>query len=67
MPYFISKDGYILDGHHGWASVLAHCLINKTTRKINVIEVDMKIKKLVKLANEFMRDIGIAAKPADAN
>lgn len=67
MPYFISKDGYILDGHHGWASVLAYCLINKTSRKINVIEVDLKIKKLVKLANDFTREIGIAQKPADAN
>lgn len=67
MPYFISKDGYILDGHHGWASVLAYCLINKTTKKINVIEVDLKIKKLVKLANDFTREIGIAQKPAAAN
>ena len=67
MPYFISKDGYILDGHHGWASVLAHNLIQKDSRKINVIEVDLKIKKLVKLAINFTREIGIAAKAAEAN
>lgn len=67
MPYFISKDHYILDGHHGWASVLAYCLIEKKTKKINVIEVDLKIKKLVKLANEFTREIGIAQKAAETN
>lgn len=62
MPYFISSDHYILDGHHGWASVLGYCLVNKKSVKINVIEVDLKIKKLVKLTNEFTRQIGIAAK-----
>ncbi len=66
MPYFISKDGYILDGHHGWASVLAYCLIHKVIVKINVIEVDMPIKKLVKLANKFTTEIGIAQKIAAA-
>jgi hypothetical protein len=62
MPYFISKDGYILDGHHGWASVLAYCLLEKKSVTINVIEVDMKIKKLIALANKFMREQGIAIK-----
>ena len=67
MPYFISKDGYILDGHHGWASVLSYCLLERKTLKINVIEVDMKIKKLVRIANQFMKDVGIAAKTAGGN
>lgn len=64
MPYFVSNDGYILDGHHGWASILSYCLLYKKTVKMNVIEVDMKIKKLIKLANEFMREQGIAVKTA---
>lgn len=67
MPYFISKDGYILDGHHGWASILAYCLIEKKNVKMNVIEVDLKIRKLVALANDFTQEIGIAAKLAGAN
>lgn len=64
MPYFISRDGYILDGHHGWASILSYCLIHKKNVQMNVIEVDMKIKKLVKFANAFMVEQGIAVKTA---
>ncbi len=64
MPYFISRSGYILDGHHGWASVLSYCLLERKKVKINVIEVDMSIKKLVALANQFMKDVGIAPKSA---
>lgn len=64
MPYFISKDGYILDGHHGWAAVLAYEVITENYVKINVIEVDMKIKPLVKMANAFMAEMGISKKSA---
>lgn len=62
MSYYISRDRFLLDGHHGWASVLAYCLIHKQGLAINVIEVDMGIHKLVKYANAFMNKHGIGAK-----
>ncbi len=64
MPYFVSKDGYILDGHHGWAAVLCYEVITENYVKINVIQVNMKIKALVKLANDFMAEQGISKKSA---
>lgn len=62
MSYFISRDRFLLDGHHGWASILAYCLIHKQGVAINVIEVDMGIHKLVKYANAFMNKHGIGSK-----
>lgn len=62
MSYYISRDRFLLDGHHGWASILAYCMIHKQGLAINVIEVDMGIHKLVKYANAFMNKHGIGCK-----
>lgn len=64
MNYFVSKDGYILDGHHGWASVLSYSIITKQKIDVNVIEVDMKIKPLIEFTNNFCNSFGIKRKTA---
>ena len=59
-PIFISKDGYVLDGHHRWASIVAYNssnIDNPLNMKVRVI--DMKILPLVKLANDFAQEIGV--------
>lgn len=59
-PIYISNDGYVLDGHHRWASIVAYNIQNPNnpiTLKVKVI--DMPIKPLVKLSNKFAKDIGI--------
>ena len=59
-PIYISNDGYVLDGHHRWASIVAHNAgdIDKAIpMKVQVI--DMEIVPLVNLSNEFAKSLGI--------
>lgn len=49
-PVIVSKDNYVIDGHHRW---YAHDL-NKTD-KIDVIRVDMRGKELIDLINMYDR------------
>jgi putative GTP pyrophosphokinase len=61
-PIFVSKDGYVLDGHHRWA---AHVGLKANTGKevtMDVIEVDMDIEQLLDESNKFADDFGIAQK-----
>lgn len=63
-PIFVSKDNYVLDGHHRWAAVVANAFgrININSVNMQVFQVDEGIDRLVDLANEFARDFGISAK-----
>lgn len=63
-PIFVSKDGYILDGHHRWAAMTALDMASgiKDTIKMPVHIVDMDIEDLVNETNKFAEKIGIAAK-----
>jgi len=61
-PIFVSKDGYVLDGHHRWAAQVGAGILGDKTVMINVIEVDMPIDKLVNYSNEFATKFGIAQK-----
>jgi hypothetical protein len=48
-PLIISKDGYVLDGHHRWLA-----LINKDkAAKIKVVKVNVTMKELLELAKKF--------------
>jgi hypothetical protein len=65
-PIYVSNDGYVLDGHHRWAAVVAHNAShpdNQIDMKVRVI--DQPIKPLVKTSNDFAEHIGIRAKAAD--
>lgn len=48
-PFIVSRDGYVLDGHHRWASML---LLDPDNR-MKVMKVDMDAKDLVNEANSF--------------
>lgn len=48
-PFIVSRDGYILDGHHRWASLL---LLDPDNR-MKVRKVDMDARDLVDAANAF--------------
>lgn len=68
-PIYVSRDGYILDGHHRWAAVVGLDMARRSpTQKkpvmMNVVEVDMDIKDLVEFTNDFTNDVGIAQKKA---
>lgn len=63
-PIYVSKDGYILDGHHRWAAMVALDMADglKESVQMPVIQVDMDIESLVKATNDFASEIGIAQK-----
>ena len=50
-PFIISSDGYILDGHHRWASIL-----NKTPHfRCTFRRVSLPMEKLLPLARKYPR------------
>ena len=61
-PIFVSKDGYILDGHHRWAAMVGLGLNKNKDIMMNVIEVDMEGEDLVSFTNKFCDKIGIKQK-----
>lgn len=66
---FVSKDGYIIDGHHRWAATVGldasdGTLGGKSGSKINVRVVDMGITEVLEAAKMFAKEIGIKAKDA---
>jgi hypothetical protein len=65
-PIYVSNDGYVLDGHHRWAAVVAHNASNPDKQiPMNVRVIDEPIEPLVKRSNKFAEEIGIRAKKAD--
>jgi hypothetical protein len=65
-PIYVSNDGYVLDGHHRWAAVVAHNAANpKNQIPMNVRVIDEPIEPLVKRSNSFAEQMGIRAKKAD--
>ena len=66
-PIFISKDGYVLDGHHRWAAVVGRDAGDGKLGDLtmNVIEIDMGIDDLLKFSNDWADEFGIAPKAAN--
>lgn len=65
-PIYVSNDGYVLDGHHRWAAVVAHNAANPDNQiPMNVRVIDEPIQPLVKRSNQFAEEIGIKPKAAD--
>lgn len=60
-PILISKDNYIVDGHHRWAATVGVDLKDgkEGDLSMNVIRVDMDIIDLLGKANEFAKDWGM--------
>ena len=66
-PIYVSNDGYVLDGHHRWAAVTSAAVASGKPAMMNIRVIDMPIKDLVKISNEFADQIGFQQKKADAN
>jgi hypothetical protein len=65
-PIYVSNDGYVLDGHHRWAAIVAHNAANpKNQIPMQVRVIDEPIRPLVKRSNAFAEKMGIRAKKAD--
>jgi hypothetical protein len=65
-PIYVSNDGYVLDGHHRWAAVVAYNASHPDKQiPMNIRVIDEPIIPLVKRSNKFAEEIGIKAKVAD--
>lgn len=64
QPLIVSRDGYVLDGHHRWAAlVTADVMAGKSgATDIPVIKVDMDIEDLVRASNKFGDKYGLQRK-----
>jgi len=67
-PIFVSRDGYIVDGHHRWAAVLGRDLMDGKLGddKINVVRVNAPISEVLHLANAWSARFGIQQRPGVA-
>ncbi len=64
-PIYVTRDGYVVDGHHRWAAnmmldSLDGVLGNDTYQ--NVLKVDMDIGAMIPYSNKFAQDMGIASR-----
>lgn len=61
---FVTRDGYVIDGHHRWAALVGLDLADGRLGDvdINVREIDMPISEALQYANEFATAYGIAPK-----
>ena len=66
-PIYVSRDGFVIDGHHRWAAVTSAAIKAGKPANMKVIVVDMDIKDAIPMCNQFAEEQGIAAKKADAN
>lgn len=65
-PIYVSNDGYVLDGHHRWAAIVAYNAAHPDNPiPMNVRVIDEPIVPLVKRSNDFAEKMGIRAKKAD--
>ena len=67
-PIYVSRDGYVIDGHHRWAAIAAYNAKypdKQIPMKVQVIDKD--IKEAIPMCNKFAEEQGVAAKKADAN
>lgn len=63
-PIFVSRDGYVIDGHHRWAAMVGADLADGKLgeMKMNVRVIDMDIKEVLDEATKFSDEFGILAK-----
>ena len=67
-PIYVSRDGYVIDGHHRWAAITAYNAKNPDSQiPMKVQAIDMDIKEAIPMCNDFAEQQGVAAKKADAN
>jgi hypothetical protein len=65
-PIFISRDNYVIDGHHRWAAQVGRDALDGVLGDVPmaVIRVDAPVSEVLRLANKWSRDFGIQTKAA---
>lgn len=67
-PLIVSKDGYVLDGHHRWAAIATLDLMDgrKEPFTVNTTIVDMEMEDLVDESNKWGDEYGLERKSGKA-
>jgi len=65
-PIFASRDSYVIDGHHRWAATVGRDAKDGKlgAKKMKTFNVDAPISRILRLANQWAKDFGIAPKAA---
>lgn len=65
-PLIVSRDGYVLDGHHRWAALATYDMMKGESDVLDVpvIKVDTDIEDLVDISNTFGDEFGLKRKAA---
>lgn len=60
-PIFVSRDNYVIDGHHRWAAIVGRDAEDGSLGelKVNVIRIDAPIAEVLKIANKWTKKFGI--------
>lgn len=63
---YVSRDGYVIDGHHRWAGHVAQDLKDGRTGdvKMKVVMIDLPIMQVLDAALDFSEEVGIQKKKA---
>jgi hypothetical protein len=61
-PVLISADNYVIDGHHQWAASIAHDMSTAADYRVPVLRVDMPAVALLRNADQWAANEGIARK-----
>jgi SPP1 gp7 family putative phage head morphogenesis protein len=66
-PMFVTRDNYVVDGHHHWAAIVGLGHSKGKDLKVPVYKLDMDIGRAITLANEFAKAKGLLPKSATSN
>lgn len=58
-PIFITRDGYVVDGHHRWAAQSGRAYKEGEPLPMNVRVIDADIIQTLDIANKFAADMGM--------
>lgn len=65
-PIFVSRDDYVIDGHHRWAATVGRDAADNRLGgfKMKTYRVDAPISRILRMANQWAVQFGIAPKAA---
>jgi hypothetical protein len=66
-PIFVTRDNYVVDGHHHWAALVGLGAAKGKDFKVPVFKLDTDIGTALSMANEYTKSMGIKPKAAVAN
>ena len=62
-PIWVTKDNYVIDGHHRWASDEALAFSGQGPGQIEVQRINLPVRLAIPYANQFAQQMGIEARP----